>query len=329
MVSQMSEYNILILSAGRRVELVNQFKEAIKNLNVTGNIIAADSNQLSAALFFADTKYIIPKIGDSNYIDSILDICERESIKLVVPTIDTELPILSLNKDYIYDKTGSRVLISEQKVIDICTNKEFTSLFFEKHKFHSPRVFTEEELRQQKYKLPLFIKPKSGSSSINAFKVETVSELKNYKKIVPNYLIQEFIEGDEYSIDAFLDFQSNIITVVPRLRISTRSGEISKGKIVKDRKIINEVIKLLQILKPIGQITIQLIKNNDNLYFIEINPRFGGGTPMSIFSGANSCENIIKLLMNQKLSYNEDYIDNQIFLRYDAAVMIREDKEHV
>ena len=56
--------------------------------------------------------------------------------------------------------------------------------------------------------------------------------------IIDEPIVQEFLQGKEYTVDIFLDFKSNIITVVPRLRISTRSGEISKGKIEKTVRLL-------------------------------------------------------------------------------------------
>ena len=111
---------------------------------------------------------------------------------------------------------------------------------------------------------------------------------------------------------SFLDFNSNPITIVPRLRLATRSGEISKGLIVKHRIIIDTIKNMMDKFKFIGHITVQL-KIDKDIKFIEINPRFGGGAPMSIAAGADSCENLYRLLMGEQLSYNEVYEDD-VFL---------------
>ena len=137
------------------------------------------------------------------------------------------------------------------------------------------------------------------------------------------------MEGKEFTVDVFLDFDGNLITVVPRLRIATRSGEISKGKIVKDREIIEDIKRLVEVLKPIGHITVQLMKTNKGIEYIEINPRFGGGAPMSIQSGADSCENLYRLLRGEKLGYNENYRDNIMFFRFDNSICVDENLEIV
>ena len=156
---------------------------------------------------------------------------------MIVPTIDTELQILSSNRNEIETKTSAKVLISEESVIKICRNKTNTQTFFEENNFGVPKRITNFE----NVKYPVFLKPVDGSSSINTYKINNEKELKFFTEYIPNVMVQEFISGEEYTVDAFLDFDSNIITIVPRQRIATRSGEIVKGKIVKDKEIIDDV----------------------------------------------------------------------------------------
>ncbi|PQD96168.1 hypothetical protein CYL18_06085 [Pradoshia eiseniae] len=324
----MKEINILILSVGRRVELVQCFQRAAKKLNISSKIVAGDCSDTAPALYFADRTYKLPRIDDSNYIQSIIDACIQENISLIVPTIDTDLLLLAENKALIEDKTSAKVLISDTNVISICRDKINTQKFLEENDFGIPKMYKDEELLSE-IQFPVFIKPKSGSSSINTFKVNNFNELNIYKSIVEEPIVQDFIEGEEFTVDVFLDFQSNIITVVPRLRMATRSGEISKGKITKDREVIEDVIRLMKELKPIGHITVQLMKTKKGIEYIEVNPRFGGGAPMSIQSGADSCESLYRLLMGQSLEYNENYKDSLIFLRFDSSICLNEDMEIV
>jgi carbamoyl-phosphate synthase large subunit len=320
----MLEYNVLILSAGRRVELINLFKDAAKKLSINSKIIAADNSVNAPALYFADKNINIPKIDHPDYINSIIEIAKKENIKLIVPTIDTDLLLLAQNKNFIEEETESRVLVSNYEVISICRNKLLTQDFLENNGFNVPNLYKSIE-NVEKY--PIFIKPLDGSSSINAFKVSNSNELKYHLDHIKNPMIQEFIEGEEYTVDVFLDFDSNVIHIVPRLRIQVRAGEISKGKIIKNRYIIDQVNKLMNILRPIGHITVQLILKDNQIFYIEINPRFGGGAPMSIMSGANSCVNLYKILMDEKLNYNEDYEDEITFLRYDQSIGIKSGKK--
>lgn len=319
--------NVLILSVGRRVELVKCFKEAAELAEVESKIITVDLSNIAPATYFGDKNYIVPRIGEDDYIESIIDICKKEEIKLVVPTIDTELLTMAENKKLIEKETNAKVLISDMKTIEICRNKINTNRFFEENGFGVPILITDYHIKNSNYEFPLFIKPLDGSSSINAFRINNKVQLDFFIKYVENPIIQEFIEGKEYTIDAFVDFNGNIITIVPRERLAIRSGEIAKGRIVKDREIIEEVKKVITALGPIGHITVQCMKTKKGIKFIEINPRFGGGAPMAIKVGANSPLNLYRLLKGEKLEYNEDYENNILALRFDDTIFLNEKGE--
>ena len=317
-------HNILILSVGRRVELVQLFKKAAKELEIESLVCAADCSHTAPALYYADKKYIVSKINSGKYIEDIIAICQKSNIKLVIPTIDTELSILAENKKEIESKTNAIVHISDSEVIEICNDKVKTNVYLEKHGFYVPKIYDKEDLKNNNIIFPLFIKPKHGSASKGAHPVYTKEELDAWLFLTDEPIVQDFLEGDEYTVDCFLDFNSNIISIVPRLRLETRDGEISKGIITKDTLIISEIKKLLNILKPIGQITIQVMKITKGIGFIEINPRFGGGAPMSIMAGANSCINLFKILIGDTKAYKSDY-DQKMFLRFDQTIMLDSD----
>lgn len=313
--------SILILSAGRRVELVSIFKEAGKKYDY--DIIAADMDSTAPALYFADKFEIIPSINHETYVKSIIEISNKHNVCLIIPTIDTELLALMRNRIEIESSTKSKLLLSDNYFIEICRDKINFQKDMEKHGFKMPKLI--DEINRNS-KFPIFVKPKSGSSSINAYRVDNYIDYENIINMVSNPIIQECVSGEEYTIDAFLDFNSKIISIVPRLRLATRSGESLKGKIVKDKEVVDEVIKVLNTYKPIGHITLQLLKNDTGIYFIEINPRYGGGAPMSINSGANTPEFLMRLMNGESLKYFEDYYDGDIHLRFDNSIIIRNGK---
>ncbi len=325
----MPEKNILVLSAGRRVELIKCFKNAAKNLNIHTKIYAADISNTAPALYFADEFRIISRINSGRYIDDVIEICNNDNIDLIIPTIDTELEILAKNKELIESKTKAIVHVSDETVVEICNDKIKSYKFFVDNGFLAPKLICEEDIKNENYQLPLFIKPLNGSSSINTFKINTKVELEFFYGYVKEPMVQEFISGDEFTVDVFCDFSGNVISVTPRIRIATRSGEILKGKIKKDPEIIEDVIKLVKALKPMGHITVQCIKTKRGIEYIEINPRFGGGAPMSIKAGADSCEYLYRLLLGEKLEYMSDARDGLYFSRFDDCVVLDEELRQI
>ena len=322
------EVNILISSAGRRGALVKCFKDTIKRMErCNGKVISVDASHLAAALYLSDKHYIVPRISDSNYINILLNICEEENIKLIIPTIDTELLILSQNKE-IFEKKGIRIAISDTKVIEICSNKLKTFQFFKENNIPTVETFSYCQVDKiEKLNYPLFIKPSSGSASINTYKINNRKELDFFINYIDNPVIQEYAEGKEFTMDILADFNGKVLNVVPRERIEVRAGEINKGRTVKDGRLIEYGKNIVEKLGGIGPITIQCFKKGSEIKFTEINPRIGGGYPLSFAAGANYPELLIRMVLGEKVSPRlGEFEENLIMLRWEDAVFIKPHK---
>ncbi|MBR1862702.1 MAG: ATP-grasp domain-containing protein [Ruminococcus sp.] len=320
----MKELRILFTSVGRRVELMQAYKKAAAELGAKVTVYGADITDTAPALFFCDRRIIVKRIKDPGYIPQLLDVCQRENIDALIPTIDTDLLILSENKER-FAGIGTQVLIGDPDKIRLCRDKRLTADYFISCGLKSPVPVDDYMKYEGGY--PAFIKPKDGSSSIDAYRVNSCEELKTYARRVEDYIIQPFIEGTEYTIDAFCDLNGEPVFITPRERTAVRSGEVLKTTICQDDVMIEECKKLLADFRPVGAITVQLIKQKstgDN-YYIEINPRYGGGAPLSIKAGADSAKVCIRMLMGEKVSYTHKAAkDKAIYSRFDQSVCVNE-----
>ncbi len=311
--------NFLFTSSGRRVELLKLARQAVADCG-GGSVIAADLTGNAPTSKFCDIFEIVPKISSLEYIPALLDICKRRKVDVLVPTIDTELlPIAASEKAF--KDLGVLVNISPAETIAICRDKLETQKFFAKNGISAPASISPDS-DWQSLKFPLIIKPKDGSSSINVFRVNSLEEFRFFCNYVKNPIIQEYIEGEEYTVDMFCGFDFRPVTIVPRRRLAVRAGEILKGRTERKRDIIDAVANLSTKLKFFGHVTIQCIRNERGIFFIEINPRFGGGAPMSIMAGANSLKNLIELKRGNAPAYNEQWRQNLTFSRFDDCVEI-------
>jgi carbamoyl-phosphate synthase large subunit len=322
------EVNILITSAGRRGALVKCFKKTIEEMKgVKGKVISIDVNPLSAALYLSDKHYIVPRIFASNYIDTLLEICSKENIKLIIPTIDTELLLLSQNKKK-FGENGVIVAISDLKAVEICSDKLKTFQFFKENNIPTVDTFSYYQVDKMKnINYPLFIKPCGGSASINTYRINNKKELDFFIDCIENPVVQEYAEGQEFTLDILADLTGKVINVVPRERIEVRAGEINKGKTVKEGKLIEYGKIIVEKLEGIGPITIQCFKKGDEIKFIEINPRFGGGYPLSFAAGVNYPELLIRMVLGEKVASRlGEFEENLIMLRWEDAVFIKRDE---
>ncbi len=310
---------ILFTGVGRRIELIQAFRNAALVLNKDIRIYGADMAGTAPALAYCDYTRKVVAIKAPGYIDDLLRICREDAIDLLIPTIDTDLLLLSENKVR-FEEIGTKVMISAPDKIRICRDKNNTSQFFVDCGLHAPMPVN--DWKRYAGGFPAFIKPKDGSSSINAFKVESAEELEVYAGQVEDYIVQPFVSGREYTIDAFCDWDGNPVNIVPRKRLQVRAGEVLKTQICLDRTMIEECEKLCSAFRPCGPMTVQLIRDDAGVdWFIEINPRFGGGAPLSMKAGARSAEAILKMLEGEAPG---DYRINEgmVYSRFDQSVCI-------
>ena len=313
--------NILISAAGRRVSLVKAFKNAVKKLKVESKILTTDLNiSKSPAAFFSDESFNIGKFNENNYINELLDICIKNEVSIVVPTLDTELKVLS-KKNELFKKNGINIIISSKRLINIFGDKNLSEKFFSKKGIRTPKIFESSE----DFTFPVFVKPNFGSNSVGVYKANNIDEIKPSDIVSKNHVIMEYIDNDkfqEYTIDMYYDKNSKLISIVPRIRLKVVGGESNQG-ITKKNHVLKFVKENFDNIEGfVGCITLQLFSNNNqDIIAIEVNPRFGGGYPFSLNAGANFPEFIVReYLKNEKLIYDESWLDNCLNLRYEKEI---------
>lgn len=318
-----SSFNIMFTCIGRRVSLLSCFRDAARQLKLKAGLLGTDRTELSPALRLCDEGFLLNSVTHRSYISQLLSVVKAKKVKLLVPTVDLDLKVLAQNKSR-FAEMGCCVLVSDEKVVDICQDKRKTYRFLVKNGFDTPATMSvAAALAKKRFASPMFIKPWDGYASRGNAVVNKVAELRFYSKKVPNPICQELIQGAEYTCDVFVDFDMQVRCVVPRKRIEVRAGEVSKGRTVKNSEIMNKAAQLVEKLGAgPGIITIQLfLTKGRKIKFIEVNPRFGGGVPLSIKAGADFPKWILQQLLgkNTKIKF-DGFEDGLAMLRYDAEV---------
>jgi carbamoyl-phosphate synthase large subunit len=314
--------NILILSAGRRVELVRSFQAELVKRGLSSKVLTTDmSPETSAACQVSDLAIKSPRVTEHGYIDFLLDACNVNGVALVVPTIDTELLLLSQHR-LKFESEGIHLVISDEALIQKCRDKRLTSQLFTELGIDTPRIYSQDEIE-----FPCFAKPYDGSCSIGASVVESADMLSDAMLSDAKMMFMELVDSThvEYTVDAYYDRHEVLKCFVPRQRIETRAGEVSKG--VTKRHYVYEYLmdKLPQIKGARGCITLQLFSHAQTQRFaaLEINPRFGGGFPLSYSAGANYPGWLIdEYLFGRDLTFMDDWEFDLMMLRYDAKVLV-------
>ncbi len=319
--------NILITSAGKRVVLVQIFQKTLNELGLEAKVYTTDMKpEMAPAGIVSDGCVKVSRCTADCYIEELLQICKDKDIGVIIPTIDTELLILSQNKQH-FDENGVGLAVSDYDFIKVCRDKRNTEDYLAKLGIAVPRAL-------DKYHpvFPMFAKPYDGSLSTNLHVIRKQEELTKDILEDPKLIFMEYIDKQEYkefTVDMYYGKDGKVKGIVPRERIEIRAGEINKG-ITRKNYILQFLKERMDCLPGVrGCICIQLFyrETDNDIKGIEINPRFGGGFPLSYYAKANFAEYVIReYLLGESVDYSDAWLDNTLMLRYDNDVIVYDAK---
>jgi len=299
----------------------------IRELDNRGiEVICADAEPLSVGLFYCKKGYVIPKGDDPNFVPEILKICKKEGIKAIISGPEEEITAISKNKN-IFLKEGILPIVPDYDTVKICADKIKTYEFFIKHGIPTPKTFELNDLKLQEdeMKYPIIIKPRFGRGSSGIYIIRDEKDFKHFnREYTLNYIGQEYIEGIECTIDVFSDMDGNVLSIVPRKRLTVESGIAVKSETFYDRDLIEYTYKIAEKLNIKGPANIQCIMSEKNscFMFTEINTRFGGGSILSIKADPTIIKNLIRIIKRQETLPSNGFKRGLLMLRYYQEIYV-------
>lgn len=287
--------NILFTNAGRRTYLIEYALDLI-NEGYDLNLFVSDTSINTAAMHVHSSvgTIITPRVSDDDehYVRQLLSICKEKNIELLIPLMDFELPILSLNKTE-FEKIGVKVWVSDYLTIINCLDKKLNYNFCINNGIPVPKsYFTNVSLK------PPYIKKRILGSGSVGLEFVTSSLISDFKE--GEDMIQEMVEGKEFGMDILNDINGNFVHSCVREKIEMRSGETDKASSLQSKDFEKWAKKISSTFKHVGNMDIDFILTEDKkIYFIDFNPRFGGGYPYTHLSGANYLKFIIESTMGE------------------------------
>lgn len=321
--------NILFCSAGRRVELLKDFR---KSMDEGDRIIAADLSNLAPALYVADKHYLVPRIDDPNYLDAILDICRKEKINAVTTLIDPEIELLAKNRAR-FEEIGVEVLAPYAETAELCFDKFKMYQYLTAHDIPTPDTWGDYSsamaaIESGSLAFPVFVKPRTGSGSVDARKVQDEETLKTLCEADPTLIIQRLMDGD-LDADVYIDTISHkAVSAFSKRKLETKIGGASKTISFKDEKLFAFIREITELLKFNGPVDMDFFYQDGTYYLSEVNPRFGGAYLHAYGAGVD----FVKLIKNN-LSGNENapvfgnYEDDVVMMMYDSVIITKVDSK--
>ena len=316
--------NILILSAGTRNKVVQFFKE---NIGEGGKVVATDCSNLAPAVYEADVFYLVPRITAPGYIDRILEICVSEKIDGVFSLIDPELSLLAKERER-FLAVGTTPVVSPYDLVETCFDKYkmyqmLTELSIPTGKCYVDKESFYGDLHAGKISYPVFVKPVRGSASININKVSSDKEIEVLFDLYDDLMIQEFMDGQEYGADVYVDMSSGKCTsIFVKKKIKMRAGETDKSVSVKNPELFELIRKFVEKCGFCGMIDIDLFEIGGVFYISEVNPRFGGGYPHAYACGVNMPSQVLCNLSGRENPVRiGEYKENVCMMKYNEIAV--------
>ncbi len=318
--------NILFCSAGRRVQLLKDFRASMDG---TDRIIAADLSNLAPALYVADAHYLVPRIDDPAYIDTVLDICRKEKIDAITTLIDPEIELLAKERAR-FDAIGVEVLAPYAETAALCFDKFKMYQFLRAHDIPTPDTWEDytaamAAIQDGSLGFPVFVKPRTGSGSVGAQRVLDAKALEDLCEADPSLIIQRLMDGGDLDADVYIDTISHkAVSAFSKRKLESKIGGASKTISFKDEKLFDFIRKITDLLKFNGPVDMDFFYQDGTYYLSEINPRFGGAYLHAYGAGVD----FIKLIKNNLDGIENEpafggYEDDVVMMMYDSVVITK------
>jgi carbamoyl-phosphate synthase large subunit len=257
----------------------------VKALIASGDeVIAVDADGLAAGLRLATACALVPQADAPMFAEAIRDVAIANNATAIVSTVAEELPAL-IDASRQLEEAGVAVWLPPARAVEICLDKWLFA-----------RVAVESGIRVPTTNLgsangvagTWVVKPRQGRGGRDVYFVDRHSDLAWALQHVPEPIVQTRLTGREFTVDALVDRDGTLVGAVPRWRLDVRAGVSVKGRTFENQSLIDAVARLIAVVGLTGPCNVQgFMAHDGTVTFVEVNPRFSGGLPLSLAAGAD------------------------------------------
>jgi carbamoyl-phosphate synthase large subunit len=247
-------------------------------------VVAADADAYAVGFRLADEFARVPRADDPAFAESVIKAVARSGAVALIPTVSEELAPLHAAAAPLAE-AGAATWLPDPWSVAHCVDKW---LFYELMTKHGIPVPATERWSERGVPGPWIVKPRFGRGSRDVYDAANAADLSYALGHAPEPLVQTKITGREFTVDTLSGQDGRLYGAVPRWRVETKAGISTKGITFDDPELIAMVAELLGVLRLEGPACVQGFRSDEGqLVFIEVNPRFSGGLPLSLAAGAD------------------------------------------
>lgn len=271
----------------------------IRALRAAGHhVIGADADRLAVGLRLAHEAVVLPSGNDAGFADAVCDAAEAHGAGALVSTVAEELVALADAEDDLR-ACGLATWLPDPAAVDACIDKWRFAQVLADRGLSAPvtGLGTAEGVPG-----PWIVKPRRGRGSRGVHTVDRPDELTWVLPRVEEPIVQTRLDGREFTIDCLVDRDGALAGAVPRWRLETRSGVSTKGRTFTDEVLCKEAGGILAAVGLTGPANVQgFVAVDGTPTFVEVNPRFSGGLPLALASGADLVGEYLRGVVGESL----------------------------
>ena len=277
--------NLLFTCIGKRGYIADYFRPHLRSGE---KIIGTSHTAWTPGFQSCDLGLVLPPIASDEYVPAIVDTCKTHEIGGLLSFFDPDVVVLSEHLDEL-KAAGVIPMIPAANAARTCFDKWSTFQTLRHAGFPVPNTTIDiEEARSGGFCFPVIVKPRTGYGSANVFVAHDSAQLEVFFSYSPGMLIQEFVEGDAYDVDALAGLDQQVLHVVAWRKYLSRMGETEQAVTVEEPELVDIGRRLAETVGLVGPMDVDLFRTREGaVQVIELNLRFGGGYPVSHLAGAD------------------------------------------
>lgn len=316
---------LLLSCIGRRGYIAHYFRP---HLGPEGFLVGTSNSHWTPGFSACDRRILMPDIRSSRYLPCLLELCRSERIDALLSFFDPDVDALSRSRAAIED-AGVTPILPSASVSRISFDKSRTPRFLAEIGLRSAETWldirsAERAIARGELKFPVVVKPRFGFGSRDLFVARTPPELSAFYHYAPDMMIQRWLPGSEYHLDVLNDLDGRVLAVVPKRKTAMRAGETDQAVTVADPTLLALGERLgteLGRLGHVGPLDVDVFVHEGEPFVLELNPRFGGGYPLSHLAGADFPGLLVAMLRGERPEARIGDFQPDVVMMKDHAVL--------
>ena len=306
----MKDFNVLITGCSRfSKELIDSLKNNEDGVKV--KVVGVDCNPNHLLHTGVDWSYVVPTIYDPEYIPTLINVCKKHDVNVILPYITRELELMAANK-HRFEEYYFKVSISSVESINVANDKvamwERFSRYMPQQTFATGRESIMSFALSVGYpinKLCCKLTNRCGGLGFAIVDEEKANDITLFNKSNENryvtleqlctivdenkdvtILLQNYIPGLDYSVCVLADKGESLVEVGYVGNLMSY-GSVVNGEIVKHDEAYRIAREVTKELGLDGNACFDFIIDGEKAVLLEVNPRINASIPFVAKAGAN------------------------------------------